>query len=242
MIPRFSLVVPAYNEEELLPRLLDSVDAARERYRGGRDAIEVIVADNASTDATGDIARRRGAQVVLVEKRAIAAARNAGAVAAHGEILAFIDADSVIHPDTFNEIDRVLAGRIVGGTTGLYLEKRSAGTSLTFAMLVIVGSLIRLLMAQPPRTNIDAGVVFLRRADFIHIGGYREHRLFAEDAQLLWDLGRLGRQRGQRLATSSRTPAMFSTRKFDRHGDWHYFLVPFRMFSRDFVRRYWYER
>ncbi len=51
---RISLVIPAWNEERYLPRLLDSVDAARARYRGGADRIEVIVADNASTDRTAD--------------------------------------------------------------------------------------------------------------------------------------------------------------------------------------------
>ena len=90
--------------------------------------------------------------------------------------------------------------------------------------------------------NIDAGVVFLRRADFEAIGGYREDRVCAEDAQLLWDLRRLSVPRRQRLANTNRAPALFCTRKFDRHGHWHYFLLPFRMLSGNFVRRYWYER
>jgi glycosyltransferase involved in cell wall biosynthesis len=241
--PRFSLVIPAYNEEQLLPRLFESIDRAREGYRGGPDAIEVIVADNASTDRTADVARERGARVAFVEKRAIAAARNGGARLACGEILCFIDADSVIHPQTFNEIDRVMTGRIIGGATGLRIDKRTAGRVLTFAMLIGLGALLRpLLLREFPRANIDAGVVFMRREDFEQIGGYREQRLFAEDVQLLIDLRRLGRTRGQHLARSNRAPAIFSTRKFDQHGEWHYFLVPFRMWSRDFVRRYWYER
>jgi glycosyltransferase involved in cell wall biosynthesis len=44
--PRLSLVIPAYNESALLPRLLDSVMVARSRYARGGDAIEVIVADD----------------------------------------------------------------------------------------------------------------------------------------------------------------------------------------------------
>ena len=57
---RLSLVIPAYNEEALLPRLLDTVDAARARYTFGADAIEVIVADQGSTDRTAAIATSRG--------------------------------------------------------------------------------------------------------------------------------------------------------------------------------------
>ena len=47
---KISLIIPAHNESRLLPRLLDTVDVARERFADGSDAIEVIVADNASTD------------------------------------------------------------------------------------------------------------------------------------------------------------------------------------------------
>src|SRR5205085_10586284 len=71
-----SLVIPAYNEARLLPRLLDSVDAPKLRYDGG---VQVIVADNSSTDATATLALRRGCDLTRVEKRCIAAARNGGA-------------------------------------------------------------------------------------------------------------------------------------------------------------------
>ena len=62
MHPRFSLVIPAYNEANWLPAVLDTVDAARAQYRGGADAIEVIVANNVSTDETVAIAEARGAR------------------------------------------------------------------------------------------------------------------------------------------------------------------------------------
>src|SRR2546423_14621481 len=102
---RFSVIIPAYNEEQYLPRLLDSIEVARSHHSGGRDQIEVIVADNDSTDATAAVASKRGARVVHVAKRRIAAARNGGALAGQGEILCFIDADSAIHPQTFEVID-----------------------------------------------------------------------------------------------------------------------------------------
>ena len=55
-----SLIIPAFNEEKLLPRSLDAVQQARAQYRGGPQAIEVIVADNRSTDRTPEIARAAG--------------------------------------------------------------------------------------------------------------------------------------------------------------------------------------
>ncbi len=101
---RLSLVIPAYNEAQLLPRLLDTIDIARARYSGGAEAIEVVVADNGSTDSTATIASARGCRVAAVAKRMIGASRNGGAALATAPILCFVDADMQVHPETFNAI------------------------------------------------------------------------------------------------------------------------------------------
>lgn len=244
--PRISLIVPAYNEQAYLPRLLESVDRARERYVRGADAVEIIVADNVSTDRTAEIARSHGCRVVAVETRVIAAVRNAGARAARGEILTFADADTQMHPETFNQIDRALDNPgVIVGATGIRFERRSVGIAFTFAMLVVVGSVIRLAIRERPTLNVDTGVTFCRRRDFEKIGGYREERLFAEDVQLLFDLRKLGR-----FARGMTARAIFSTRKFDQFGDWHMFALGPRlvwnMLGRggidQFARRYWYSQ
>jgi glycosyltransferase involved in cell wall biosynthesis len=199
----------------------------------------VIVADNQSTDSTAQIAASRGFRVVPAEKRVIGAVRNAGARVAAGEILAFIDADSQVHARTFHEIDRVLAtGRVVGGATGVRMERWSAGIAVTYAIIVPMVIL----------TGMDTGVVFCRREDFEAIGGYDEGRLVAEDVNFLLSLRRLGRSRGQRLARARRAKAIASTRKFDEFGDWHYFPLMVEgvrhMLSgrgTEFTDRYWYR-
>jgi glycosyltransferase involved in cell wall biosynthesis len=244
--PRFSLVIPAHDEEACLPRLLDTVDAARRAYVGGADAIEVIVVDDASADRTAEIARGRGCRAVSISARRIAKARNAGARAAAGDVLAFVDADAQVHPETFNEIDRLLAdGRIVGGTSGAVFDRRSAGLRCTQAALAVFCVAARGWdgLAHPA---MDTGVVFCRRGDFETVGGYRERYSWGEDAWFLLDLRRLGWRSGRRLTGATASPAIFSTRKFDRYGDWHYFTMPFRivweaMRGRDVTaRRYWY--
>ena len=232
------MIIPAYNEERLLPRLLDSIDAARVAY-GSADSIEVIVADNMSTDHTAEIATERGCRVVTVEKRVIAAARNGGAAIAHGEIVAFIDADSQVHPQTFVEIDRALANvRVIGGATGVTLDRWSVGIALTYATFLPMVWL----------TGMDAGVVFCRKVDFEAIGGYDETRLIAEDVAFLWSIRRLGKARGQRLIRATRAKAIASTRKFDEFGDWHYFPLMIegvrhllRRGESDLPDRYWYK-
>lgn len=248
--PSLSVVIPAYNEEAYLPRLLDTIDEARRRFGGAEESIEVIVADNRSTDATARIAADRGCIVVSVERRAIGAVRNGGARNARGDILAFVDADTQVHPDTFTEIaDALNDPAVVGGATGIRFERTSAGIKLTFAMLVLAGSLVRIAIGERPTTNVDTGVTFCRRRDFEELGGYSEERLFGEDAQFLIDLKRFGRQRRQHLTSVMKAKAVFSTRKFDKYGDWHYFPLSARMiFSAlrrggvtTWARRYWYE-
>jgi len=244
--PRFSLVIPAHNEEAYLPRLLDSVDRARTAYPGGPEAIEVIVADDGSTDATEVVAPARGCRTVAVGARRIARARNAGARAAAGAVLAFVDADSQLHRDTFGEIDRVLgAGRVVGGTSGAVFERRSVGLRCTHAALALFGVAFRGWRAFR-RPAMDTGVVFCRRADFEAIGGCREHCRWGEDVWLLLDLRRRGWRSGRRLEGATRAPAVFSARKFDRYGDWHYFTMPFPLLWEALrgcgttAQRYWY--
>jgi glycosyltransferase involved in cell wall biosynthesis len=239
--PAISLVIPAYNEETYLPHLLDTVDIARQRCRGGPGAVEVIVADNRSTDRTAALAASRGCLVVQEEKRVIGAVRNRGASKASGDILAFIDADSRIHPETFNGInDSMATGKVVAGATGVRVERMSAGIAAAHAILIPMVWV----------TGMDTGVVFCRRDDFVRIGGYSSEMLFAEDVRFLLDMRGLGRRDGRRLARLRKYKALASARKFDSHGDWHYVAMIFKfgwwkLFSRTrrmnrFARDYWY--
>ena len=209
---RFSVVIPAYNEAELLPRLLNTLAEAKRRYAGGAARVEVIVADNASTDSTAALAEQHGCRVARVGKRMIAAARNGGARVAEGEVLCFVDADMQVHPETFNVIDRALSrGNAVAGATGVTSERWSPGIVFTWAAM----------MPAVWLSGMDTGVVFCRRADFEAIGGYREDRLYAEDVMFLLALKKLGRKSGRRLVRPRGAKAIVSARKFDKHGDWH---------------------
>jgi glycosyltransferase involved in cell wall biosynthesis len=247
--PAISLVIPAWNEAVYLPRLLDTVDVARARY--GADRVEVIVADNDSTDDTAQVAASRGCRVAHVAKRAIAAARNGGAAIAQGQWLAFVDADIRIHPGTFGYIDAVMSQPgILGGATGLVMERWSAGITATWYAIM---PLLWLL-------GFDGGVVFCRRRDFVEVGGYDEKLPCSEDVHFMKALMRLGttRRPKEKYATHfiarrlSLTPAIAinSCRKFDKHGDWHMLrealrgiiCLPFsRKKVRDRIWQYWYE-
>ena len=100
-----SFVVPAHNEAELIGRTLAALHAAAQSLG---EPYEIIVVDDASTDGTAALARDQGARVAQVNFRKIAATRNAGAREASGEMLFFVDADTVVPPRALDAALRAL--------------------------------------------------------------------------------------------------------------------------------------
>lgn len=90
-----SIIIPTYNEEKYLPRLLESIKNQT------RQDFEVIVADSDSTDQTRQIAQGFGAKIVRGGKPAHG--RNQGARIAQGQYLVFLDADVVLANDFFEK-------------------------------------------------------------------------------------------------------------------------------------------
>lgn len=211
--PRFSIVIPARDEERWIGGCLESIRAAGATYRG---PVQTIVVLNRCTDRTEVIAHSLGARTVEMGGKNLAKVRNAGARAASGEILVTIDADSVMPPNTLTEIDRLLAtGKFVGGGAIVRPERMSLGIALTY--VPIVGWIVLWL-------GLSAGLFWVRRADFEAIGGFDETLLSAEDLDLAMRLKAYGRVRGKRFGTLWRAPIRTSCRKFDHFGDWY--LLP----------------
>jgi glycosyl transferase family 2 len=104
--PRFSVVVPAYNESAYLPRTLTSL--RRQDFPG---PVEVIVVDNNSDDDTAAVARRHGVRVLHEAQPGVCAARQRGSEAATGEILVSTDADTVHPEDWLRRIDATFASK-----------------------------------------------------------------------------------------------------------------------------------
>ena len=118
-----SFVIPAYNEELELPSTIAAIEDAAGQVRQwdglvlwGDRQYEIIVVDDASTDATAEVAKGAGAKVVSISRRQIAAARNAGAHAARGDILFFVDADTRINPKHIVDAIAALAAGYSGGS------------------------------------------------------------------------------------------------------------------------------
>lgn len=109
----FLVVIPAYNEELLLGRTLDAINATK------RDRDQVLVVDDRSTDRTGEIARERGAVVLTRtpdEEPGRAAARQAAigrSRTMEWDAMVMVDADSVVEPGFFDECERALGAGAV---------------------------------------------------------------------------------------------------------------------------------
>jgi glycosyltransferase involved in cell wall biosynthesis len=107
-----SFVVPAYNEEKYLAPTLEAIHAAA---RAAGEDYEVVVADDASTDGTAGLAAQHGARVVRVDNRQIAATRNAGARAATGDRIIFVDADTTVNAPLVAEVLAAFRSGVAGG-------------------------------------------------------------------------------------------------------------------------------
>jgi lipopolysaccharide/colanic/teichoic acid biosynthesis glycosyltransferase/GT2 family glycosyltransferase len=120
--PLVSVIVPAYNAAATLPECL----AALQQQDFPRSQYEIIVVDDGSTDATAALAEAAGANVIRQCNAGPAAARNAGALAACGELLLFTDADCAPEPGWLAALAAALAQPDVAGAKGAYLTRQTA--------------------------------------------------------------------------------------------------------------------
>ena len=213
--PLVSFVVPAYNEQKALPATLAGIHAAA---RALALRYEIVVADDASTDETASLATAAGARVVHVEFRQISRTRNAGARAAAGDPIFFVDADTHIHATVLRHALAALDAGAVGGGAMPRFDEAAPGWSRA-AMCAVVGPM-RLL-------NMAAGCfVFVWRAPFMAVGGFDERHFAGEEIMLSQALKRHGRFviLPDRVETSSR--------KFTSGSAWQTLGMSLRLLSR----------
>jgi glycosyltransferase involved in cell wall biosynthesis len=177
-----SFIVPAHNEQADLGRTLQAI---HQSAAATGQPYEIIVADDASTDATAQIARQNGATVVSVNYRQIAATRNAGARVAQGGRLFFVDADTTVDPRAVASALRALdKGAAGGGATARFDDD-----SPLYARLLVVYFGVGARLA-----GIAGGAfLFCTREAFHAVGGFDEKLFGAEDAVMSWALKREGR-------------------------------------------------
>ncbi|NTV23012.1 MAG: glycosyltransferase [Nanoarchaeota archaeon] len=193
--PLISIVIPAHQEEGYILETIKSIH--------GQSYLEhetIVVADSC-TDRTAEIAREHGARVIEIESRNIAANRNIGARAAHGEIIVFLDADVIISKDYLSQAaDAYLSGYDLGRPYYYYNHKNWIVKNMLIGMNL-------LKMRYYPHT------FFISRRKFLQSGGFLErYAVCMEDLEFSDRVSK-----GARFKML-RSKAMNSTRRFSHNG------------------------
>lgn len=193
---KLAFVIPAYNEEALIGKCLESVLA--EIKRSGANA-DVIVVNNASTDRTGEIARSfEGVRVVDEPKKGLVNARDAGFAASEGyDLVANIDSDTIVPQgwlDTvFREFERDEKLVCLSGPY-IYYDMAPHNRAL-IAMFYGLTYLIYLINRFVLRVGsvVQGGNFVFKRAAWASVGGYdRSIEFFGEDTDVAVRLSKVG--------------------------------------------------
>jgi glycosyltransferase involved in cell wall biosynthesis len=217
---KISVVVPAFNEERLLPEALAHIKQSFIEFDKRGWQTELIVCDNNSTDRTAEIAREAGAGVVFEPLNQISRARNAGAACATGDWLVFVDADSFPSPDLFADVAAAIEGGVcLGGGSTVRLESDRLDVRLWVAAW----------NALSRRARWAAGsFVFCEAAAFRELGGFSETLYAGEEIELSRRLKRLAGRKRRSMVILHRHPLRTSGRKVRLYSSGELFLFLLR--------------
>jgi glycosyltransferase involved in cell wall biosynthesis len=130
--PRFSVVIPARNEADLIGACLESLAAQDVTER-----VQIVVVDNDSSDETAAVARAHGAEVVAEPRHGVCFARQCGLDVATGEIIVSTDADTTFGPGWLSSIDAAFrADGAAVAVAGPCVYVDGPGWSLTWSRLL----------------------------------------------------------------------------------------------------------
>jgi glycosyltransferase involved in cell wall biosynthesis len=198
-----SFIIPAHNEEAWVGRCISAVSNVTAALGEPR---EIIVVDDSSTDATASIAAQSGARVISVSHRHISATRNSGAKEAHGDILFFVDADTLVNIEVVRSALRALQDGAVGGGCVPRFDGRLPLWWKTVYPFAVAGMR---LFRQP-----GGSCLFCTRNAFDATGGFSEVHYAAEDALFASALKRHGR------FVVVKEPILTSGRNLRAHSFW----------------------
>jgi glycosyltransferase involved in cell wall biosynthesis len=208
-----SIVIPAFDEESYLGRTLESVNAARAfMLASGGASSEVVVVDNDSTDATAEVARRFGARVLSEPVHNIAKVRNMGAASARGEVLVFVDADTIVPAELLSRIVGALSEpACLGGALDTDYRPSKLASKIYLRAWRVVGRLSGLA---------QGATQFCRREAFDTLGGYDETLFMGEDVDFYQRLKRLARRRRGSVTFIDNMHVTPSTRRYNQWSFW----------------------
>ena len=174
----FSVIIPTHNEAEAIASVIGQL-----RRHAPPQAVEILVVDAGSPDGTADLARQAGATVLTAPRAGRAAQMNYGAQHATGDILYFVHADVIIHPDYVATIRAAVAR---GYEAGCYRFRFNSRHPLL--RINSYGTRFQGLMSRGGDQTL-----FITRGLFQRLGGFDEHYVIMEDFDIIRRIRRLTR-------------------------------------------------
>jgi glycosyltransferase involved in cell wall biosynthesis len=197
--PTISIIIPAHNEQDYLGETLEALN--RQEY----PAYEIVVVANGCTDGTTEIAKEKCSRLVTLDEKGLGVSRNLGGRLATGELLVFLDADTILEPHALRTIAQEFTERDAGGTL------KGVPDSDRFAYRVIYG--LKNFIHRFVVRNGSSGVIICWKKHFDRVGGFDERLELRENSELIRRLKRFGRYR-----YIGATTATTSMRRYERRG------------------------
>jgi glycosyltransferase involved in cell wall biosynthesis len=197
--PFISVIIPAHNEAEFLPATLQAL--RKQKYR----PFETIVVTNGCTDNTAEAVRGKCDQLYELEERGLGPARNLGAEKAHGNLLLFLDADTILEPDALQVIARKFKRHHSAGTLRGVPDYDKASYKIIY--------FLKNFVHKSHAHHGSSGVILCWKDHFDAVGGFDNELYLRENSDLMKKL----RQFGSYKYISS-TPAITSMRRYEKTG------------------------
>ncbi len=181
MPPKFSIIVPAYNEEKYIRKTLHGI-----KNQTFQD-YEVVLVTNGCTDKTEELAKKHANQklrVLSLPKPNVSVARNAGALNAQGDILLFLDADTLLAPDSLQKINEQFTEEYAVATTKTLPDTNELKYALALKLKNFYNT-----------TKIYqgcSGALICRKEDFQKAEGYNPEITLREHRKLILKLKEMG--------------------------------------------------
>lgn len=225
-----SIIIPAFNEEDYIGETLASLNRAIAFLREQEIiSAEIIVVDNDSVDLTASVARDFGATVIMETRHNVAKVRNTGAASASGDVLVFVDADTIVPDKLLRRIvDAMAEPTCIGGAVDTNYRPAKLTSKIYLQFWRIIGKMTG--MAQ-------GATQFCRKDVFFELNGYDETLFMGEDVDYYWRLKRFARRRNGSVSFIEDMQVVPSPRRFDQWELWRTLIWTNPLFILMFRRR-----
>lgn len=204
---RISVIIPTLNEEKYLDIALFHIKK--------QNPYEMIVGDSHSDDATTRIAKKYGAKVAYAPRGGACLGRNAAARIAKGDVLLFLDADTIAYPNLIETIKKDFKNRkVVGWTCNFYAFSPKYRDHVLYTA---TNDLIRFLI-KFVKPHAAGFIIAVRKSVFEKVGGFNESLKVMEDHELVWRISKYGK-----FKFSNETCVFTSARRINKWGGWELF-------------------